>query len=108
MTVSITADNNGQTCVVDLADVTGLDALVYRRDVGEELDHRLGALLAVAPDDSAGWCLADRTVIVWLWTRHNVDADARLAEVAASVHLMPSTPPVPQGAGGTDAPEVPA
>lgn len=101
---TLTVDNNGQACPVDLADVSGLDALVYRALSGEELDHRLGAIIGQAAVDPDGLCLADRAIVVWLWTRHNVNPDATLAAVAADVHLMSSTPPAP--AGGSDAPEV--
>ena len=109
MSVVLTANNDGQTLPVDLAEVTGLDALVYRQSVGEELDHRIGALIATAaredftPDD---WTLADRARLVWLWTRQTSDPDAPLALVAASVRLMYPTAPA-DSAGVVGAPEVP-
>lgn len=105
MTAELTVDNLGQACTVALSDVTGLDALVYRQTMGEDLDGRLGKIIAaalVAPDSLP---LADRAVVVWLWTRHNVNPDATLPVVAASVHLMPSTPSVPDGAEGVVASE---
>ncbi len=100
---TLTVDNNGQACAVNLADVSGLDALVYRALSGEELDHRLGAIIGQAAVDPDGLCLADRAVVVWLWTRHNVDTDAALAAVASTVFLMPASP---ASAGGSDAPGV--
>ncbi len=100
MTVNLSALHDGQQVTIGLHEVTGLDALVYRKATGEELDSRLGLMIAAAPDDPDGWSLADRAVIVWLWTRHNVNPDAPLAVVAAGVTLIPA----PASAGDVDAP----
>lgn len=102
MTAQLTVDNLGQACAVSLADVSGLDALVYRQATGEDLDARIGAIIGTALAAPDSLSLADRAVVVWLWTRHNVNADAPLAAVASTVKLMP---PVPDGAGGSDVPE---
>lgn len=90
MTAIITAEDQGQAFPVDLTRVTGLDALVYRQTCGDDLDARVGAWLVAAPDDSAGWSLADRALIKWLYVRQNVDPNAPLAAVADTVTLLPA------------------
>ena len=102
MTAVLTADHEGQSFPVDLTRVSALDALVYRQACGEDLDVRIGALLAAAPGQASDWRLADRAILAWLYVRQNVDPDALLAPVAASMTLLPATEPV----AGIDAPEV--
>lgn len=100
----LTAEHQGQTFPADLSRVTGLDALVYRQAVGEDLEARV---LAVAGAPPEAWTLADRAVIAWLFVRQNVDPNATLATVAASLTLLPADEPAPAPvAGDVDAPEV--
>ncbi len=85
---TITATVDGQTLVVDLARVTGLDAIAYRGSVGDNLD------LVVAGWLEAGGivALADVAIVKWLWWRQNIDPMVPLADVAASVTLLPTVP----------------
>ena len=93
---TITADIDGQTLTVELHQVTGLDALDYRKLIGEDLDYRVGVLIALG---AAGqeMPLADAAVVRWLWTRQNVDRTASLAVVASTLTLFPA-PADPVGA----------
>lgn len=101
MTVTLAAADDGALFTADASLVTGLDALVYRQATGEDIDGRIGALIASAPEDPADWPLADKAIIKWLWVRATVDANAPLADVASTVHLLPATV-----AGEPDAPGV--
>lgn len=80
------------THVVDLAKVSGLDALVYRQETGRDLEAELTQMMARAPESDDEWGLLDRTVIKWLSLRHHVDPDVSLALVAASVTMFPGSP----------------
>lgn len=86
---TITATIDDVELTVDLAKVTGLDALAFRYAIGAELD------LVVARWASEGLSplAADLAVVKWLWIRQHHDPLAPLALVAASVPLLPTSEP---------------
>lgn len=88
---TITAEIDGQTFTVDLARVSGLDALSYRHSVGAELDALILGWLEAGRVPAF---LADLAVVRWLWERQNVDTLASLPAVASSVTLLPAPDPV--------------
>lgn len=83
---SITAEIDGQTFTVDLAKITGLDALAFRGAVGVDLD----GVVAGWVDAGTVVALADLAVVKWLWARQQVDPLVPLAAVAATVMLLPA------------------
>ena len=104
---TITASIDGLTYTVVLHRVTGRDALEYRGATGEDLDYRVGVLIALG---AAGreMPLADASVVKWLWTRQNVDPTASLGPVAETVTLFPEPSPEqppPTGAATSSRPE---
>lgn len=88
MTSTITAVIDGTTHPVDLTRVTGLDAVQYRMETGQELDLTVLGLL----ERSELVLLADLAVVKWLWVRQNVDPLATFALVASTVTLFPTVP----------------
>lgn len=95
--ITVTYTSGPVTC--DLARVTGLDALEYRLRTGENLDPALKALaLTEIPGDDLP--AADRVLVVWLAVRQQVDVDASLELVAATVPMFPSAPPDEAGVVG--------
>lgn len=88
MTSTITAVIDGTTHTVDLARVTGLDAMQYRMETGTELD--LAVLSLLERGDVV--LLADLCVVKWLWVRQHVDPLTPFAAVASSVTLFPTVP----------------
>lgn len=86
MTSTITAVIDGTAHTVDLTRVTGLDAVQYRMEAGQELDLAVLGLL----ERSEVVLLADLTVVKWLWVRQNIDPVATFALVAATVTLFPA------------------
>lgn len=89
---TITADIDGQTLMVDLSAITGLDALAFRLALGEEID---ALVLRWVEAERIPALLADLAVAKWLWVRQNVDPLASLPAVAATVSLLPSAEPEP-------------
>lgn len=87
---TITAEIDGQTLTVDLAAVSGLDALAYRHAVGTEIDALILGWLEAGHVPAF---LADLAVVRWLWERQNVNPLASLAAVAASLSLLPAAAP---------------
>lgn len=90
MTSTITAVIDGTAHSVDLARVTGLDAIQYRIETGQELDLVVLGVLESGPDSVL---LADLAVVKWLWVRQNVNPVATFALVASSVTLFPASEP---------------
>ena len=88
---TITAVIDGTEHTVDLARVTGLDAVQYRMETGQELDLAVLGLLERGPD---AVLLADATVVKWLWVRQNVDPLATFALMTTTVTLFPAAVPV--------------
>ena len=103
MPTTLVCDHHGQRFVADIS-VSGLDAFTYRAETGEDLDARIGVLVASAPEEDTGWLLADRAVIIWIWHRQNIDPTVSFASVAALVKLMPDEEPATPVAGSV-APE---
>lgn len=83
---TITAVIDGTTHEVDLAKVSGLDAMQYRMETGQELDL---AVLGIVERGEVV-LLADLAVVRWLWVRQNVDPLATFALVAGTVTLFPA------------------
>lgn len=86
MTISITAEVDGQTFAVEPHRITGLDALAFRVDVGQEID---AVILEWLEAGEVPALLADLAVAKWLWLRQNGQPLVSLASVAASVTLLP-------------------
>lgn len=82
---TITAVIDGETHEVDLTRVTGLDAMQYRMETGQDLDL---AVLGVLERGEA-LLLADLALVKWLWVRQSVNPVETFALVAASVTLFP-------------------
>lgn len=80
--ITVTVDGSEQ--VVDLAKVTGLDAMQYRMETGQELDLAVLGIL----DRGNVVLLADLAVASWLWVRQSVDPLATFALVASSLTLF--------------------
>lgn len=86
---AITVTIDGAERVVDLAKVTGLDAMQFRMETGQELDLAVLGIL----DRGGVVLLADLAVVHWLWVRQSVDALASFALVASSLTLFPAVQP---------------
>lgn len=86
MTITITAEVDGQTFAVEPHRITGLDALSFRHEVGAELD---AVVLGWLEAGQVPALLADLAVVKWLWLRQNGQPLVSLAVVAASVPLLP-------------------
>lgn len=82
--ITVTVDGSEQ--VVDLAKVTGLDAMQYYMETGQELDLAVLRIL----DRGEVVLLADLAVVHWLWVRQSVDRLATFALVASSLTLFPA------------------
>lgn len=87
MTATISLTIDGQSITVDLSRVTAREALSYRSAVGEDIDGRLGAILAMHDQEPP---LADKALLVWLWRRQNGDPSCALADVASAMTLLPA------------------
>lgn len=92
MTAKLTASIQGQSFPVDLTRVSALDAVVFEQSTGYPLDIKILALAQGAPEGDDEWRLVDRAIIKWLYVRQNVDPDAALAPVLATVTLFPDSP----------------
>lgn len=82
----ITVTVDGSERVVDLAQVTGLDAMQFRMETGQELDLAVLGIL----ERGEAVLLADLAVVHWLWARQSVDPLATFALVASSLTLFPA------------------
>jgi hypothetical protein len=82
----ITAVIDGTTHEVDLTKVTGMDAMQFRMETGQELDL---AVLGIIEQGGAV-LLADLAVVKWLWLRQNGEPLANFALTAATVTLFPA------------------
>ena len=80
--ITVTVDGSEQ--VVDLAKVTGLDAMQYYMETGQDLDLAVLRIL----DRGNVVLLADLAVASWLWVRQSVDPLATFALVASSLTLF--------------------
>lgn len=92
MTATISLTIDGQSITVDLSRVTAREALSYRSAVGEDIDGRLGAILAMHDQEPP---LADKALLVWLWRRQNGSPGVTLAGVAATLTLLPAPAEAP-------------
>lgn len=82
--ITVTVDGSEQ--VVDLAKVTGLDAMQFRMETGQELDLAVLGIL----ERGEAVLLADLAVVHWLWVRQSADPLATFALVASSLTLFPA------------------
>lgn len=86
----ITAVIDGTTHEVDLTKVTGMDAMQYRMETGQDLDL---AVLGIVEQSSDAVLLADLAIVKWLWLRQNGQPFATFALVAATVTLFAGEDP---------------